>query len=301
MTVEGAIYFSRFSPLYSKAISNAIKELIENHHLYQNYEFVYPSKTDLVDALAYTMAGATSGYDQFNDPVEEMRRSAPNYYWRICDRGNPLRNTPNSTSHFFFEFEPASIKVFCSNCDRQEPFNIIHGEDFTQKFERDYRDTSGSIVQNFALAYECQSCRGFPEMFLIRRNADKLSVCGRSPIERLPVLKIIPKEVRKFYSDAHLAFNSGQVLAANFLLRTSVEQFLRVRTKLPESKDVSQLLDDYAASLDEDFKGRFPSLKNIYEVLSLDIHNAEGSEDVFLDADSSIREHFDARRVYKLE
>jgi hypothetical protein len=86
---------------------------------------------------------------------------------------------------------------------------------------------SSVAVQIFFLAYECQSCKSFPEVFMIRREKMKLTPSGRTPIEKVEIPKFIPKAQREFFSDAIIAFNSGQILAGKFLLRTFVEQYVR--------------------------------------------------------------------------
>jgi len=69
----------------------------------------------------------------------------------------------------------------------------------------------------------CQSCKSFLEVFLISYKNKKLTICGRSPIEYIEVPKSIPKNAQQYYSDALLAYQSGQHLAGNFMLRVLIE------------------------------------------------------------------------------
>jgi hypothetical protein len=135
----------------------------------------------------------------------------------------------------------------------------------------------------------------------------KLTLCGRSIIESLPVPKSLPKSVAKFYGDAQIAHNAGQTLAGLFLLRTFIEQFWR---KLAErgvlaisNKDSrlqpDQLASAYNAILPEDFKNRFPSLSKIYDQISDCLHNAKPDDKVFANAADEIINHFDARQLFK--
>ena len=70
--------------------------------------------------------------------------------------------------------------------------------------------------------------------------------------------------------------------------------------KSKNSKEIDQILEEYNQSLPKDFVSRFPSFKNIYSTLSIDIHSAKGDQTVFENSLSEIKEHFDARRLYKL-
>jgi hypothetical protein len=148
--------------------------------------------------------------------------------------------------------------------------------------------------------YQCQACKSIPEAFLIRRQESKISLSGRTPMEIVKVKNFLPKKQRKFCANAIVAYNSGQVLAGNFLLRTFIEQYIRDECKDPESRDVDDLFRKYGETLPEDFKQHFPSLQKVYDQLSNDIHGAVGSEAIFIKARADIEEHFDARRIFKL-
>ena len=75
----------------------------------------------------------------------------------------------------------------------------------------------------------------------------------------------IPKPQWKHYSDAKLAFNCNQILPALFLLRTLVEQYTLFLVP-GEYKAGENLCAAYNATLDEDFKARFPSFADVYNV-----------------------------------
>jgi hypothetical protein len=186
------------------------------------------------------------------------------------------------------------VKLFCSSCDREEPFNPVDGKD-----EASQVDTNGIINQIFVLSFQCQSCKGMPEVFMVKRKDWKLTLTGRCPMEKVQVPKYIPKLHANYYSDAVIAFNSGQTLAGLFLLRTFIEQYaIRVTGKTDLLAD--QIIDLYMNGLPEDFKKRFPSLRKIYGDLSDAIHKANASDELFKQSLSDIDAHFDAKRLYKL-
>jgi hypothetical protein len=97
-----------------------------------------------------------------------------------------------------------------------------------------------------------------------------------------------------------VAHQSGQTLAGNFLLRTLIEQWVRSFPLAAEMRaDVA--LGWYYDNLPADFKGRFPSLRSVYEMLSVDIHAAKGDAKVFNSESARIVKHFDAWRVFELD
>ena len=117
-------------------------------------------------------------------------------------------------------------------------------------------------------------------------------------MESVQISACLPKPAAKYVSDAQIAYQSGQVLAALFLLRTFCEQWCRPFALETDKADVA--LDKYSASLPDDFKARFPSLKAIYSDLSAAIHAATEDAELFARSKSQIEEHFEARRLFKL-
>lgn len=53
-------------------------------------------------------------------------------------------------------------------------------------------------------------------------------------------------------------------------------------------------------SLPDDFKKRFPSMRELYTQLSDDIHQANGPKILFEEVKEKINEHFKARELYKI-
>ncbi len=107
----------------------------------------------------------------------------------------------------------------------------------------------------------------------------------------------IPRQVHKFYRGALLAYQSGETLAGNFMLRTVIEQWARHATGKESSRDAEDIMESYMASLPEDFKRNFSSMRSLYGELSNDIHGAVGSLELFEGSIVKIIEHFEARRL----
>src|SRR5262249_40937305 len=142
----------------------------------------------------------------------------------------------------------------------------------------------------YEFSYLCQSCKSTPDAIMVRRQGEKLQLVGRAPMEHVEVPDVIPREITKYYSGAIIAFQSGQPLAANFMLRTTCEQWARKWADAADRADAA--LDKYMASLPDAFKQQFPSLKDIYSQLSADIHAATGSDAIFGAMTEKLVEHF---------
>ena len=108
------------------------------------------------------------------------------------------------------------------------------------------------------------------------------------------------------YSSSVVAYQSGQSLAAVFLLRVFVEQYWRsidavveaIKEKVrPTGDEIGQA---YKSTLPPDFSGRFPSLCEVYGDLSAAIHSADDSPEIYPKACEMVIEHFDARRLFRL-
>jgi hypothetical protein len=117
-------------------------------------------------------------------------------------------------------------------------------------------------------------------------------------MEHVGVPKCIPKNVAKFFSGGIVAHQSGQTLAALFLLRTLVEQWATLATGVNGLAD--RVLDTYSAGLPEGFKRRFPSFNDLYTKLSDDIHRAAGSPELYDASLNAIVRHFEARTLFRL-
>jgi hypothetical protein len=154
--------------------------------------------------------------------------------------------------------------------------------------------------QVFSIPLICQNCRDSAVTFVVARARNRLTLVGRFPIERIEVPAHFPKSVRSYYSDARLAFNSGQVLPALFMLRTLIEQFMRSKVggTFKRGEDLGRA---YKATLPDDFKAKFSTLADSYESLSEAIHSANADPELFITQLGKIDEHFDARRLHKLD
>jgi hypothetical protein len=293
MTPHAAPAFVDLINKFSAIVAGVFRELLETKHLYQNLhvEFNPEKAMDLKLLPPGTEAQASA----FILTLVAKK-------WLVHFGPNSITLAPGPiTGELLVPLRPPDVKLYCAHCDRSEPFNLLMAYDI---FDHPAITSTGhekndETVQIFVLSYLCQSCKRVPEVFLVRRDGFRLSLCGRSPIEHIDVPKVIPKAIHRFFSGAVVAYQSGQTLAGLFLLRTLIEQWARVTT-LSKDLKADQVLDAYMASLPDDFKSRFHSFQKLYADLSADIHIAGGSNELFEDAIRQIVEHFDARRLFKI-
>jgi hypothetical protein len=249
-------------PLIAKLISAGLKELLETKHLYQNYCFPIPIFDEI---LLKVPKHFNLDKSQIQD-CQKLCTSIGQVEWRIYNQDKAssfysvLGMIQNSLIPII-EFLPSTIIIFCPYCDRSQPFNFLYGFDIYQEFKSDIAVETPIELQNFLLCFECQGCKKSPDIFLVHREKLKLIVSGRTPMEEIEILNYFPKEHRKYFSDAINAFNSGQVLAGKFLLRTFIEQYIRDLTNEHETQNIELLFDKYAENLISSFKESFPSLK----------------------------------------
>ncbi len=279
----------------SSKIESSIKTLLESKHLYQS---VLVDPTELIKSVLTFMPQG----NQLEALKTDFQHVAT-WPWQIQDMENMAERLPvpvKSTQLQHFIWSAPDIKAYCGRCKRVEPFNCDATHSLIPTEQSGFANVvdQKGLVQVFVLLYLCQSCKKVPEVFLIRRVGNRLTLSGRAPMESVQVSTVLPSPVARYVSDAQIAYQSGQVLAALFLLRTFCEQWCRPFALETDKADVA--IDKYGASLPDDFKTRFPSLKAIYSDLSAAIHTATEDAPLFERTKTQIEEHFDARRLFKL-
>lgn len=264
---------------FEQNVTGALKTLIERKHLYQSvvvpetdsYASIKPDKTRVTEKLSQLTQAMTSGW-----ATEAVRPGARPIHLQVPD-----------------------VKVFCGRCRRVEAYNSAYVLEVFSKIRGEREVAENGTQQAFLLAYQCQSCKSTPELFLIRRRGLKLTNEGRSPIEHVEVPPFVPDSVQRFFGGSIVAYQSGQTLAGVFLLRTLVEQWARSAGG-SKKEQADQVMEDYMVTLPDDFKNRFPSMRTLYGELSVDIHNATGSAELSEKAMAQITQHFDVRRMFGL-
>jgi hypothetical protein len=279
----------RLKSNFSDSITRTLKSLFQTKHLYQS-ELVNIDNTFDVELMLLKK-------DSLEKAKESFLLNAKSN-WATEDTGSKQVGAPIDTR---ITFDIPDVKLYCSKCGGLEAFNSVSCEEFFSRGSSTseiFSLTPGTTIQTFIFSFLCQSCKSVPETFMVRREGFKLILCGRSPIEYVEVPNVIPKAIKRFYSSAIVAHQSGETLAGLFLLRTLLEQWVVSKTEGATSAD--QAIELYMNSLPSDFTSRFPSFRAIYSELSGDIHSAKGSPELFESVKNRIIEHFDARRLFKL-
>ncbi len=202
-----------------------------------------------------------------------------NRSWFIGEITSPI--LPNKLTRFSFP----PMRTLCSTCNDVEAFNLF-GDNNTViiSLDKPWR-------QAFSFTVQCQRCRACVIAFLLKRDGPKIQIVGRSEFEEVQVPAFMAKRPARFYSQAILAFQCGQVLAALFMLRTLIEQHMRTVTNSDTLRG-EDLCEEYSKQLGKDVSGQVPSFKEIYGELSNGLHRAEENEDLFEAQREQICIHF---------
>jgi hypothetical protein len=282
----------------SEGITSTVRLLLETKHLYQSIST--PLNSNALKAFV------SSNVERFQ--VQQVDTFISKLYsdswhaWETRLAGeDPFFGSP-TVDNVKLAFSISDVRLFCHKCDRVEPFNYLYGQDELEAhsvYPVPIITDKRPDTQIFVFSFLCQSCKSIPEVFLVRREGEKLTLCGRSPIEYVEQPRSIPKSIARFYSGAVVAHQSGQTLAGVFLFRVLIEQWVQSQLKKKGLK-VDQALDNYILGLPKDFKERFPSFRTLYEELSADLHSATGSAELFEKARKQILQHFKARRLFEL-
>jgi hypothetical protein len=297
---------THFQTVAKSAIEQVFRQLLETKHLYQTVEVPITGMSILVEqavkrerSLQSMTAISTrgSGSSSFKSAEEISKESWEEVNVRI--KTTPLQfqfgATPMQTG--CLPISVPTVKTTCQNegCGGLWPHNACPDPSWLLST----LNTGGKLQQIFVLQYQCQNCKKEPVSFLVKRDGLKLTLTGRSPMESIGVPKFIPKDVRKFYRGAVIAFNSGALLPAIFMLRTMVEQHMRQATKSGNQRmTADQLVEAYATTLNEGFNSQFQSLKPVYSNLSEAIHAAQDDAPQLFETErTNVLSHFEAKEA----
>ena len=320
----------------NEEILRSIKELLETKHLYQSVRVDYSPVQKMLDGVAtspqvkelqgnaYTPTIPHSGSSMpsvvvniaiktFQQEIKATAESMLEEAWSFATYSNTRLPTRADARLPYMEtpFKPPrmtlpTISVPCAQCDAVcPPHNSgYRGQNEDVQSVTWQKDSKGKtvILQTFVFPYQCQACKKEPLIFLVHREGSKLILTGRNHFEIVQSPKTIPAQETDFFRDAIVASNTGNVLPGLFLLRTTIEQYMRRILSVTGKKAGDELADAYAALLDDEFpKHRYPSLKTIYDELSAKIHGAEKDVAQFEKSRNDIEKHFDLLKHFPLK
>lgn len=288
------------------AVEATIVQLLSEKHLYQVLRVDFSELDNCLPKLIQRQSQSVPHTPGQRFPTTTELQQLLNGYKiaRWCPK-MPEKDLPTFlaagrpvTSETIIDFELKTICTWCEQCEKKHPFGAIFGW---------HRDGSPSNHQSYTLGYRCQACSQYEVHYLIRRDGEKLLLCGRAPMEKIDLPKFLPKKQASHLSNAIVAHNAGQTLAAIFLMRVFIEQYLREHPKLESAVKAEKRISGdklgqlYSATLPTDFSSRFPSLGNLYDKLSDAIHSARADDALFEEVSMNIIDHFDAKRLYRIE
>jgi len=289
-----------------EAIKDTLKELLSEKHLYQSTVVPKDSleeaaklcreEEDFHQASPINTRSGRSPRSDFSGQCEDLISG----YWQPTNASTVSGSAKQSGLENTM-FEAPTVRTYCPRCESNEPFNPLKTSCFfTLK-------TDDPTVQKYFLSFECQGCKSESVSYLIHRQAMKLTLCGRDPMQVVEVPREIPKPFRERYSAAEIAFNAGQVLAALFLLRVLIEEFWRSQDEVkkllgsnprPTGDEMGKA---YKETLPQAMRDSFPTLHSEYNELSASIHQASDDSKVYLSARGKVLKHFEARRLFELK
>jgi hypothetical protein len=260
-----------------KTISDALRLLLEEKHLYQ-----YVSVTSF-SPIIDEMLPNTSEYGALRREVFKAITGRWYAVQETYDSQLPPRGTHYSGQGKLTFLAPRT-RLYCAPCKRVEPHSCIHTD---------------SDDNSFFLIYACLSCTNARITFLLEReraasDPERLRLSGRHPMEYVESPRSLPPFLGSYYSNAVIAANCGFTLMGLFGFRTVIEQWARSATGITGKVDGVELFEKYMARLPVGFSSLHPSLAALYSDLSEDIHGATGGTAFFQRAVREIDSHFGA-------
>jgi hypothetical protein len=281
----------------TQLIERAFQELINTKHLYQSividFEPAILVEARLVHARrnAMPVMSLSAGPRGRTDRPISIESITRELLTQLDEKDWIVASDQPDGARISFSLLP--VKTLCSICDDVTSFNL--SADPSARAQTMSLGRRGKQV--FCLPLQCQGCRSSVIVFMVARSGRKIQLVGRSEFEQVKVPSSIPKEQKHFYSQALIAFNCGQILPALFLLRTLIEQHMRRVTGLTDGRG-EDLCDKYNKKLDDDFKARFASFKDVYDKLSDALHRANPDNSLFESELERVVLHFDGLDLY---
>lgn len=266
--------------------AQALKHLLENKHLYQLVNIRSFYETTSPNATKYDwsdMAKLNVGFDDEADP--RFRVVLPTTLNLVCANRN-CEEALHPHNLALCKVENFGHRSGASYLASTRTLNNGYHCYFTLEDPR-------SVVQQFSVQYQCQSCKGEPLTFMIRREGLKLQIVGRSRIEPCVMPEGVPSEMMALLSDAMCASQTGSVLAGICLMRIAIEQYVRIKAQDMNGRDLEVIFGIYKTTLPQEFPSQCVGLlRSAYDRLSEAIHAAKSDSECFEASMQDITKHF---------
>lgn len=277
--------------LMREKIHDALKALLEGSYLYQN------KTIDLreIKAMADAATSAASLEDEFKHrpwiPFSQNRgyTSSEKNILNMSGGCDPL-GTPNRQRCLTFLIP--TINTWCAICTTRELHDSIPHIECSPYHLNPEAIQEPLGFRLFLFNFQCQKCKSSPLTFMVRRELDKLQLCGRSRPYFPLVPTEIPKALRRIYMDSVASAACGDWAAAFYHLRTLMEHGMKQVCEIADGQiDGTELCDRYNKRVDPVVAQR-AALTGTFEICCKNLHNRKGGQPEFEQALKTIEAHF---------
>ncbi len=214
--------------MVQSVVTEALRVLLNTKHLYQHVEI---SADAVRKQLTPMLRKMYVDHQMFDHMIAATMHPLFQYWCPTLAAGQNASLLPRER----MMFDLPTVRTFCERCEEVQPFNP---EPPPFGFPCVEMREKGQV---FSVSYHCQGCKDFPLTFMVTRRDFRLTLTGRSEIEKIQVPPYIPKDVARHYSSAVLAYNCNQLLPSLFMLRTLIEQYMQSVLGRGKYKDADQL------------------------------------------------------------
>lgn len=281
-----------------EVICESLVTLMTQKGIYQNINMNF--------GQAMSLGVLPFGNEKKLDTYEDLIFEINNRPWQPISKGQgserdihaiPIESMPMWTKPFelYLNFYLPEIITYCKLCKTNNTFlsMISSGNNFIE----DTNPQSGTYPEQlFNFYYKCSICRKSVISFLIRRQMQKITLCGRSERLKFNIDKLIPAKLENIVEDAFSAANESDVYAGFYHLRTFIEHYIKdcLEMKIDEKIKGDELTERYNRSIGSKLKSKIPSLTSIYTDLSKYMHSRKGDKDNFDNIYEKIIDHLAA-------
>lgn len=240
--------------------SDLIKDLIENHYLYQSVNLAY----EFFNKNIRTVCGLNED--------SKIKEAYENFFSHEIIFFNGEGTKPPRDEFIEYVEFPATIVTACEHCKGVRfPHNLYAIK------EPDFFDYCGPSDQTYCFVLQCQNCKGNFLYVMVRRTGSRFRLVGRSAVEMPSLPDGFPKGQSKYFADAILAHRTGNTLAGVCLFRIALEQYLRdVTGNKATGISGDALYEAFKHYLPKEFPiGSVRGLGEVYGRLSEVMHNPD--------------------------
>jgi hypothetical protein len=149
-------------------------------------------------------------------------------------------------------------------------------------------------IRTYNFDYQCHKCKGAPIRFLVRREFNKVQLCGRNRPYFPKTPKSMPKNFEGIFRDALQAAACNDIPAGFYHLRTFLEHHMKCVCGIPLETQIegTELCKVYHTKIDSVVAQR-SGLTDCFTECSRRLHERTGGVTEFSAVAGKIEKHFD--------